>query len=222
MKNTYGSLLCFFNISSKFWPRGNTVWPIMSFQGSYISLFQGSNTNFHEASYISWCSQRFIKKLFVGQCGLTHIVLSRILYKFPPKTALKYWLKNCIWDIQFDPFCPSKGLMVIQISTKSSFFIFFDVQKLFKKFYQGHGFIMVWPILSFQGSYINVHLTLVYFLLLKIYWKVVSATTRFDRYFPFQGFYQVFIKGLCFFFLFQKSLRNLNHRQYGLTNIAHL
>ena len=35
----------------------------------------------------------------MGQCGLTHIVLSRILYKFPRKLVLKCLLKNCIWDM---------------------------------------------------------------------------------------------------------------------------
>ena len=101
-------------------------------------------------------------------------------------------------------------------------------QKLFffwcSKIYSKH-FIrdnMVWPILSFQKSYIIVHLMQVYFFVLKIYWKIISGTAQFDHYFPFQGFYQVFIKSLCFFFQFQKSLRNLNHRQYGLTYIVYL
>ena len=74
---------------------------------------------------------------------------------------------------------------------------------------------MVWPILSFQGSYMNVHLTLTYFLVLKIYWKIVSGTAWFGCYFPFQGFYQVFVKGWCFF-----SVSSL-HR-HGLTYIIHL
>ena len=81
---------------------------------------------------------------------------------------------------------------------------------------------MVWSILYFQGSYVNVHLTLKYFLVLKTYWKIVSGTLRFDCYFPLQGFYQLFIKGSCFFFLFQKPLSSLNHGQYGLFYIFHL
>ena len=83
-------------------------------------------------------------------------------------------------------------------------------QKLFffwcSKIYSKH-FIrdnMVWPILSFQKSYIIVHLMQVYFFVLKIYWKIISGTAQFDHYFPFQGFYQVFIKSLCFFFSVSK------------------
>ena len=36
---------------------------------------------------------------------------------------------------------------------------------------------------------------LIYFLVLKTYWKILSETLQFHRYFPFQGFYQLFIKG---------------------------
>ena len=68
----------------------------LSFQGSYISLFQESNANFHLTSYISWCPQTFIKKLFVGQCTFTHILFSRMLYKFPLKLVVQCLLKNCI------------------------------------------------------------------------------------------------------------------------------
>ena len=75
-------------------------------------------------------------------------------------------------------------------------------------------------MLPFQGSYIYVHLTLIYFLILKTYSKTISGTLRFDCYFPFQGFYQVFIKVSCFFFLFQKFLGNLNPGQYGFTYIV--
>ena len=137
----------FFNIFSKFWPRGNTVWPLLSFQEFEILSFQGSNKNFN----------------------------LKLIYILVFKSFLNF-LKNCITDNT------------------------------------------VWPILPFQGSYINVHLTVIYFLVLKTYWKIVSGTRRFDRYSPFQGFYQ----GFMLIFLFQKSLRNLNHGQYGLTYIIHL
>ena len=40
IKTTYGLLLYFSNFFSKSWQRGNTVWPILPFQGSYIRLFQ--------------------------------------------------------------------------------------------------------------------------------------------------------------------------------------
>ena len=52
-------------------------------------------------------------------------------------------------------------------------------------------------------------------------WKIVSGTIQFDRYFLFQGIYQVFFKGSCIV-LFQKSSRNLNREQYGLTCIVYL
>ena len=95
--------------------------------------------------------------------------------------------------------------------------ILFGVQKFIQKIISGtKWFEKVWPILSCQGSYVNVHLTLRYFLVLKTYWKIALGTLWFDRYFPYQRLYQVFIKGACFF-LFQMSLRNLNHIQYGLT-----
>ena len=81
---------------------------------------------------------------------------------------------------------------------------------------------IVWLTLSFQGSYTNAHLTLIYLLVLKNYWRIVSGTVCFDSYFPFQGFYQVFIKGSCFFFLFQKSLRFKKlESQFGLNYIVH-
>ena len=58
---------------------------------------------------------------------------------------------------------------------------------------------MVWPILSFQGSYRNIHLMLMYLLVSKIYWRIVSGTLWFDPYSPLQGFYQVFLKGSSIF-----------------------
>ena len=136
---------CIFPIFfSKFWPRGNAVW--------HICLFQGSNTNFQLTSYISWCSQTFIKKLFTRQCGLTHIVLSRALYEFPPKLVLKCLLKTASGTLRFDQKIVSGTIC-------------FDPYCLFKD--------------------INIHPMLIYFLMLKIYWKIVSGTAWFDRYFPF-------------------------------------
>ena len=48
-------------------------------------------------------------------------------------------------------------------------------KNLFKKTISGTKWFdsIVW---SFQGSYINTQLTLVNFLVLKIYWKIVSGT----------------------------------------------
>ena len=141
----------------------------MSFQASYISLFKDAIQNFHLTSYIPWCSQTFIKKLFMGQCSFTHIALlrilhkflpklfvvqsslthivlsrilykvSRILYKVSPKLVLKYLLKNCIWDI------------------------------------------MVWYILYFQGSYsyTNFHQKL-FFYVQKTFQKNLWGTIWFD------------------------------------------
>ena len=110
------------------------------------------------------------------------------------------YLKAASGALRFDPYCPSIDLIVIQISTKSfGFFLFcfFWYSKTYSKNCIRDN--MVWPILFFQGSYINVHLTLVNFLVLKIYWKLVSGAAWFNRYFSFQGFYQVFIKDSCFF-----------------------
>ena len=118
--------------------------------------------------------------------------------------------------LPFDSYSIVLPRILLQISTKSSYV--FGVQKPIQKIVSG----TIWfDILSFQGSYVNVHLSYIYFLVLKMSWKIVSGTVQFDRYFPFQGFHQVFFKGSCFF-LFQKSSKNLNLGQYGLTHIFHL
>ena len=110
IKNTYGSLLYFSNISSKFWQRANRVWPILSFQGSYTSLFEGSNTDFHLTSYISWCSQTFNKKP----------------------------IKNCLWDnvvwliLSFQGLCSYTNFH----QKLFFFFLFLMFKNLFKRFYQ--------------------------------------------------------------------------------------
>ena len=67
----------FFNISRKFWPRGNTVSPLLSFQGFHILSFPGSNRNFNLKLIYLLVFKSFLKTH--GQYGLTHIVLLRIL-----------------------------------------------------------------------------------------------------------------------------------------------
>ena len=74
IKNTFGSLLYFFDISSKFWPRSDTVWPILAFQGYYICYFKDLIQILKRLNV-----QTFIKKLFLGQYSLTHIFLPKIL-----------------------------------------------------------------------------------------------------------------------------------------------
>ena len=100
--------------------------------------------------------------------------------------------------------------------------LIFSLKGFYSFFFESKTFIrdnMVWPILSFQGSYINVYLTLVYFLVLKIYWKIVSGTAWFGCCFPFQGFYQVFIKGSYIFFCF-KSLYKIFWSSECLNNVS--
>ena len=112
---------------SKFWPRGNAVW--------HICLFQGSNTNFQLTSYISWSSQTFIKKLFAGQCGLTHIVLSRALYEFPPKLVLKCLLKKLhLGHCGLIHIVLPRILKLYKFPSKAFFLI---LKNVFKKMYQG-------------------------------------------------------------------------------------
>ena len=128
IKNTYGSLLYFSNISSKFWQRANTAWPILSFQGSNTSLFEGSNTNFHLTSYISWCSQTFNKKP----------------------------IKNCLWDNVVWLILSFQGLYSYTNFLQKLFFFFFFFfwcSKIYSKDFIKHN--MVWLILSFQWSYLN-------------------------------------------------------------------
>ena len=84
---------------------------------------------------------KFPPKQFVGQCSLTHIVHSRILCKFPPKLVFKYLSKNCIWDItvwSILSFHRSFSYTNFQQKLLFFFVIFFLMFKnLFKKFYQG-------------------------------------------------------------------------------------
>ena len=176
----------------------------MSFQASYISLFKDAIQNFHLTSYISWCCQTFIKKLFMGQCSfthialsrilhkflpklfvvqcnLTHIVLSRILYKVSPKLVLKYLLKNCIWDITV------WYILYFQRSYSYTNFhqkLFLCSKNFSKKFMRDN---MVWSMLSFWGSYIIYKCSSnasIFFGVknLFIYWNIFS----------FQGFYIYF------------------------------
>ena len=184
---------------------------IVDFQGSYILSFQGSNTNFHlQLKYF------LVFKSLSKNCIRDNTVWPELSFQgsyrnfllFLDTFGVQMFVKKLyLVHYGLDPYCLSKDL--IQISTESSYF--FGVKNLFKKLYQGqYGSLnMVWPILSFQGSYTNVYLTLIYLLLLKIYWRIVSVPLWFDLCFLFQGFYQVFIKGHAFF-LFQKSLRFKN------------
>ena len=163
------------------------------------------------SSNIFWCSKVY-QRIVSGtiQFGLNYPFKDLIeisSYSWILFGVQMFVKKLYLVHYSLDPYCLSKDL--IQISTESSYF--FGVKNLFKKLYQGqYGSLnMVWPILSFQGSYTNVYLTLIYLLLLKIYWRIVSVPLWFDLCFLFQGFYQVFIKSHAFF-LFQKSLRFKN------------
>ena len=134
IKDTYDSLLCFF---CKFWPRGNAVW--------HICLFQGSNTNSQITSYISSCSQTFIKKLFAGQFGLTHIVLSRALYEFPSKLVLKCLLKKLhLGHCGLIHIVLPRILNLYKFPSKAFFLI---LKSVFKKLYQGQ-YVLTYIIFS--------------------------------------------------------------------------
>ena len=79
---------------------------------------------------------------------------------------------------------------------------------------------MVWPILSIQGFYISSRQTVIYFLFEKLFKKVWSRSNMFWIILSFQRLYNVFIKGLHIFFLFQIFLRNLNQGKYGVTHFV--
>ena len=106
--------------------------------------------------------------------------------------VFKCLLKTVSKTLWFDPYSIVLPRILLQISTKSSYV--FGVQKPIQKIVSG----TIWfDILSFQGSYVNVHLSYIYFLVLKMSWKILSGTVQFDCYFPFQGFHfvsKVFIK----------------------------
>ena len=115
--------------------------------------------------------------------------------------------------LRFDPYCPSKDL--IQISTRGSYF--HGAQKFIQKFvsrtkwfgpccpFKALKEISIYALI-FSSKLGNFQLMLIYPLVLTIYLRIVSGTVWFDPYSPLQGFYQVLVKGSCFF-LFQKSLR---------------
>ena len=94
----------------------------------YMS-FQGSNTNFHLTSHILGV-QTFIKKLSLGQYGLTHIFLSKTLCKFPAKLVLKCLLKNRIWVW---PIFSFEGSYSYANFHQKLIYFFYS-----KKLYQGH------------------------------------------------------------------------------------
>ena len=70
--------------------------------------------------------------------------------------------KTASGTLRFDPYCPSKDLKFIQISFKS---FFFDTQKRIQEIVSGTICFDLYHL--FKD--INVHPTLIYFLLLKIY-----------------------------------------------------
>ena len=63
-------------------------------------------------AYIFFGVQMSIKKLHLGHYGLTHIILPKILYKFPPKTHIFFGVQEfiqkivsgAIWFDQYWPF----------------------------------------------------------------------------------------------------------------------
>ena len=97
----------FFNISSIFWPGGNTVWPLLFFQESHILSFQGSNKNFNlklvsflvfksffktivsqTIQFHPYCPFEDLKKKFYSYCTL------QLLWWFSWK--LSFWLHLCL------------------------------------------------------------------------------------------------------------------------------
>ena len=131
----------------------------------YILSFQGSNTNFHlklkYAQIVSGTTQ------FDPNChfeDLTEIfTLAQIFL------SVQMVLKNCIWYIMVWPILPFQR-------SYTNFhwkFIFFGVQKFIQKIVSG----AIWfdPYCPFK-DHTNVHLILIYLLVLKIYWRIVSGT----------------------------------------------
>ena len=124
IKNTYGLLLNFFNNSRKLWPRGNTVWLLLPFQGSHILSFPGSNKNFNLKLIYFLVFKSFLKKIvsrtirFDSYCpfkDLTKIsTLAPIFFRV--QTFIK---KSASGILRFDPYYPSQDL--IKISTKNSY-----------------------------------------------------------------------------------------------------
>ena len=105
----------------------------------------------------------------------------RLYINFHRSWCSNVYEKTASRTLQFDPYFPLKDLIVIPISTKSYFF-------LFKK--NCIRDIMVWPILSFQGSYINVQLTLIYFLVLK---NLLKNCIRDSTVWPFFFFSRILL-----------------------------
>ena len=156
--------------------------------------------------------------MYHRQYGLTHIVLLRILYKFPPKLlyffVLKRLLKICIWNITVWP------ILLIPGSYKNLHQKLFLVFKnLSKKLYQGqYGFIHIVLSRILYKCPPNAH---TFFDIKNLLENCIRDTTVW-LLFSFSRILSSFHLRFMPCFLFQKSLENLNHGQYGLTYIVHL
>ena len=141
-----------------------------------------------------------------------------------------YWciiIKAVILSVQFDSYCPFKDIMVWSIlSFQGSYSytnfhqkIFFDVQNFIQTFYQGqYGLIHI----MFSRILFKCSPNSSIFFGVK---KLLKNCIRHSMVWPLFSFSRIvsgFHERLMFFFLFHKSLRYLNHRQYGLTYIIHL
>ena len=148
----------------------------LSFQGSYIVSFQGSKTNLYLKAHLFFSVQKFIKKMYQGQLRFDPYCPFKELMGTSTEAHIllvfKHLLKNWIYDITIWLifYCPSKDL----ITNFHQKLICFWCSKIHSK--NSIRDYMVWPILSLQGSYVNVDLSLTYFLVFKLSWKIVSGT----------------------------------------------
>ena len=87
--------------------------------------------------------------------------------------------------MQFNPYCPlGSYILSFQRSKRQNppkVQIFLGVKKFIKNFIRDS---RIWPILSFQGSYGNFHLSSDILWWSNIYKKIVSGTLGFDPYCP--------------------------------------
>ena len=98
--------------------------------------------------------------------------------------------RNTVWAILY---CASKDLIP---NFHQNLICFWCSKILSKNCIRDN---MVWPILSFQGSYVNVYLSHIYFLVLKMSWRVYQGQCCLTVIFLFKDSIKFSLKAHAFF-----------------------
>ena len=174
-----------------------------------------------------YCPFTKFSSLFKRKHKPTHIVLSRILYKFPSKARVSFLFQASFEKlesetIQVDAYCPFRKIWLTFIKNTYGAFVYFS--NISSTFWLRDN--RVWSILSFPGSYIlsfhgsktNFYLKLKYFLVFKSSLKTLSGTIGFDPYCPFKDLIEISIKARILFVI-QTFIKKLHMLHCGLSHI---